>query len=246
MSKAAFYFSHDSGASRDPKCAALISDFGPAGYGLWWMIVEALSEEDGYKFKKFPKLMAGLSQRFGATVEQCSSIVQAMLNDYKLLLEDDNFIWSESLLRRMEEKESKRLKRVEAGRIGGTVSATKTKQCSSNAQATVEQSSSTMQAKPSKVKEMKVKENVFLTPTESFKLIDLLGESAANERLQAFSDSKLAHGYKYKSDYHAIITWMRNDEKKKAAAKNLNTGNDGRDTRDYDRYTRGKHGHVVQ
>ena len=226
MPKDAYYFSHDSNAARDPKCAALISEFGAEGYGIYWMIIETLSEQDGYRLEKFPKLYEGLAQRFQADVKRCSSIIEAMLNDYKLLLEDTNYIWSDSLLRRMAEKDEKRLKKIEAGRIGGTISATNRKQTSSNAQAVLKQpgsKSNQTKVKESKLKETKVKEikyevyeAVFLTSKQTEDLVNKCGEAGANAWFKELSEYLLSTGKKYDSHYHTILAWMRRREEEQA------------------------------
>ena len=64
----------------------------------------------------------------------------------------------------------------------------------------------------SKEKKSEIRPQVLLTATELFNLVDQFGEAGANERIEAFSLSKIAHGYKYKSDYHAILTWARKDK----------------------------------
>jgi hypothetical protein len=82
-----------------------------------------------------------------------------------------------------------------------------------------------------------VQPQVFLTTEETEKLIDQFGEDGANQRISALSDGKLAKGYKYKSDYHAILTWARNN-----GNKNDNGHKPGRDP---DKFISGKYGHVV-
>jgi len=88
-----------------------------------------------------------------------------------------------------------------------------------------------------KRKKHEVKAGVFLTAEECEKLMDQFGEDGANERIKSFSESKLAHGYKYKSDYHAILTWERNKPK--------GNGHQNPDP-DPDKYLTGKYGHMVQ
>ena len=117
--KDVYYFSHDSNARTDPKTAALINDFGMEGYGVYWAMIEILSEQDGYMLKKFNKLFAGLSRQLMIDESKLQNIVEAMIYDYELLVEDEDYIWSESLIRRMEIREIKRKARVEAGRLGG-------------------------------------------------------------------------------------------------------------------------------
>jgi len=162
--KDAYYFSHDSNARQDPKCAALINDYGPEGYGIFWMLVEIMSEQENYKIKKFPKLYEGLAKQMGSNASLLRSITEAMLHDYELLLEDECYIWSNSLLRRMDEKEKKRTAKAEAGRIGGINSGKARNDLKQN-EAVLEINEAVLQtfeaneAKESKVNESKVNEN---------------------------------------------------------------------------------------
>jgi hypothetical protein len=56
-------------------------------------------------------------------------------------------------------------------------------------------------------------ENVKLTENEYEKLVDRFGELDALERIEALSSGKASKGYKYKSDYAAILSWSRKDKK---------------------------------
>lgn len=47
-SKPLRYFPHDADASGDPKCKRLMRRFGVAGYGMWWLLCEALASEQGH------------------------------------------------------------------------------------------------------------------------------------------------------------------------------------------------------
>lgn len=85
---------------------------------------------------------------------------------------------------------------------------------------------------------VEVKPQVYLTAEETEKLIDQFGEDGANQRINALSDGKLAKGYKYKSDYHAILNWARNE-------KGTVKGNGHKPGRDPDKFISGKYGHVV-
>lgn len=71
-------------------------------------------------------------------------------------------------------------------------------------------------------------------------------DAEVDEHVQAVIHYSKSIGKRYKSLYDTILNWDRRDEAKKDIRKNLNTGNAGRDTRDPDKYIRGKHGHVVQ
>lgn len=165
MAKEAYYFSHDSNASRDPKCSALINDFGFEGYGIFWMIIEILSEQENYKLRKFNKLYEGLARQIWIDADKLRSIIESMLNDYELLLQDDNFIWSESLLKRMKIKEDKRNKKVEAGRKGGVKSGESRSKHTKQNEAVLEAN----EPKESKVKESKGnKEDIYIAHFDQF------------------------------------------------------------------------------
>ena len=49
MSKDSYYFSHDSNAHTDPKIIDLLMDLKAEGYGVYWVILEMLRNENGYK-----------------------------------------------------------------------------------------------------------------------------------------------------------------------------------------------------
>jgi len=116
--KEAYYFPHDSNAIHDPKCAALINDHGMTGYGFYWMLIEVMHEQGG-KIEKFPKLYDGLSHDFHCEKELAVKLIEALLNDYNLLQQDDKHIWSDRVLRNIGERKMKYDAKVEAGRLGG-------------------------------------------------------------------------------------------------------------------------------
>ena len=118
MEKISYYFSHDSNAHADPKCSALIKDFGMNGYGIYWLIVEVLHEQGG-SLEKFPKLLSGLSYQFMVDEATLSKVIKALILDYNLLKEDDNFIWSDRVKRNLQGMRDKYEAKARAGHIGG-------------------------------------------------------------------------------------------------------------------------------
>jgi hypothetical protein len=56
-----------------------------------------------------------------------------------------------------------------------------------------------------------VAEGVLLSKDELAKLEAKFGAAAARERICNYSLSKKMHGYKYKSDYAAMLVWARKD-----------------------------------
>ncbi len=148
--KDAYYFPHDSNASQDPKCSALLKDFGFRGYGIYWALIELLHEQGG-RFTKFPKLLEGLAYTLTLPIKELETIITALINDYQLLKEDENYIWSDRVIRNLEKRNAKRQDKVDAGRKGGIISAmTRHKDL---LEAPLKQN----EPKESKVKESKVK-----------------------------------------------------------------------------------------
>lgn len=161
MKKDAYYFSHDSNAQNDPKCAALIHDHGMEGYGFYWCFIELLHQQSGGKLEKFPKLIDGISHQFGCKKEFVTKQIEALLHEYFLLREDEKYIWSDRVLRNLEEKEEKRQIKVDAGRIGGIKSGlSRRSELSGNDNEAVVKANEAVvkNLKQSKVKEIKRKE----------------------------------------------------------------------------------------
>ncbi len=50
MAKDAYYFSHDSNAKDDPKCMLLIEELQLEGYGIYWVLIETLREQENFKY----------------------------------------------------------------------------------------------------------------------------------------------------------------------------------------------------
>ena len=45
------WFPHDADAAFDPKCRLVIRSLGPAGYGRYWLLMEALATEEGHALR---------------------------------------------------------------------------------------------------------------------------------------------------------------------------------------------------
>lgn len=116
--KDAYFFSHDSNARTDPKVISMLLDHKAEGYGLYWCIIEILSEQDEYKLKKNKMTYNAIAMAMLSDVMAVENFVMAMLSDYELLLTDGEYFWSDSLIKRMEKKEQNRKKRSDAGKKG--------------------------------------------------------------------------------------------------------------------------------
>lgn len=115
MAKDAYYFPHDYYARNDPKLQRLLMDFGLAGIGAYWCIVEILYENGGICRKCDTRAIA-----FGLHCDE--SLVASILENYDLFektAEGDYFSASanDRIARRAEVAE----KRSAAGRKGNEV-----------------------------------------------------------------------------------------------------------------------------
>jgi hypothetical protein len=100
MANAAYWFKHDSNAKDDYKCMLLIDQLGLEGYGIYWVLIETLREQEGYRYPM--AMLPILAKRYGTSGEKMRAVVAS----YGLfeVFEDESFS-SPSLMRRMNEFE---------------------------------------------------------------------------------------------------------------------------------------------
>ena len=97
MKKDAYYFSHDSNSKDDPKCVMLIEQLGLEGYGIFWILVETLRDQPGYKYPL--ALLPAIARKYNSTTQKVETVVKS----YNLFqFTDDEFFFSISLKERME------------------------------------------------------------------------------------------------------------------------------------------------
>lgn len=216
--KDAYYFSHDSNARNDTKILSMRCDYGLEGYGMYWIIVEVLRDETNYELKLDKSTYRALAMQMHCTVEQVEKFINDCIDEYHLFESDDGYFWAESLLRRMERVESIREKRriaaMKRWNQGGSTDDTE-KDSKSNANALQDN------AKESKGKEKKGKENkvninknkyaefVSMTEDEYSKLVNEYGELLTKRMIETLDNYKGSNGKKYKSDYRAILSWVK-------------------------------------
>lgn len=193
MPKEAYFFSHDANARSDDKILELRSEFGWEGYGLFWAIVETLRDCSNYSYPSNAK--AGLALSLNIDKTKLEHFLKRAIA-LGLFVEKNGCIFSESLMRRMEQVDAKRRKRAEAGRLGGQAKA-KGKQRSSNAKAKAS-------------KERKEKES----KEDNIKGVDLPFESDAfKQQWDKWKAYKLKqHSFTYKSDIseQSALTSLKN------------------------------------
>lgn len=113
MTKHTSYFSHDSNSRNDEKILALRMRHGAEGYGVYFMILERLREEDDYTITKDYNTLA-----FDFRVS--SALIKSVVEDFRLfhLTPDGHRFYSQSFMDRMQIKDASTRRRSEAGRKG--------------------------------------------------------------------------------------------------------------------------------
>ena len=94
------YFSHDYGARNDPKMVNLLRVMGHDGHGIYWGFVEYLYEQGGYL------LLSELECYAFELHTQCDKLRDIVLN-FGLFENNGEKIWSESALKRLNERKLK-------------------------------------------------------------------------------------------------------------------------------------------
>lgn len=119
--KDAYYFPHDSNALDDPKISALISKYGFQGYGWFWAIVELLRNQPDYRYPINKYTFDTFARRLlcdrNTVVEYINDCCHEFADSNSALFcMDDEYIWSNSLLKRMSPIDIKRQKARESVR----------------------------------------------------------------------------------------------------------------------------------
>lgn len=110
---AGFYFRHDFNASKDPKLQDLRMSLGADGYGVYWLLLEMLASNPSHT------LMADYN-KLGWELHLDSGKIKKVVCDFGLFkfTEEGGFFYSERLKTELDELDSVRLKRSEAGKKG--------------------------------------------------------------------------------------------------------------------------------
>lgn len=203
--KDAYYFSHDSNARHDPEICEMISMYGMEGYGWFWVIIEMLRDQEGYKLKLYKR--NALAMQMQCTPDASEKYINDCINEFGLFTSDGEYFWSESLIRRMKNREEVSNKRRQAALSrwdkGNNANAMQV-QCKPDA---LKES----KVNKSKVKEKKVyySENVCMTEREYQKLVTDHGEPFTKECIKIL-DNYIPNkpGKPYKDHYRVILSWV--------------------------------------
>jgi len=144
------WFSHDSNAKDQPKCMLIIDQMGLEAYGIFWILIETLREQNDYKYPL--ALIPSLARKYNTTLAKMETIIY----NYDLFkIEENNFFWNGSLTRRMQFLENKKLQQIEAGKRGVAAKKAKAKRLLS--ELSEEHSSNQPSNDPKAIKEKETK-----------------------------------------------------------------------------------------
>lgn len=151
------YFSHDSNARNSDKLMKVRMKLGAEGYGIFFMLIERLREEEGYKSTIDYNTLA-----FDLRVEP--EKVKQVVEDYDLFkfTEDGKYFYSDSFNERMEMMDKRAQQRISKAKKAAEARWNKQSEDTSNAQALPKQCSSDAQAllnHANKIKLNKIKLN---------------------------------------------------------------------------------------
>jgi len=216
------WFKHDSNALHDAKIEKLIMKYGIEGYGMYFacveMIAEKLSAENmSFELEHDAELLA---HKFKIDSKRTEEIMKCCvaLNLFQYS-EESNKIFCQALSRRVDNTTAQNpqfktlIESMKTQKLETNLSNLKLLQetCSIGEESRVEKK---REEKPPfrPVKPLEVKkeyaEGVLLTDTQFWKLATTYGEPMAKKLVDTLSSAKQAKGYKYKSDYHAILSWV--------------------------------------
>ena len=111
MTNDAPYFRHDANARHDPKIEAMIKKYKMEGYGRFWVIIETMRETRGYKITQKKYVLEALAEQMHCTIKELQDFLKDCIKEFELFVEEDGFIYSESLIERMAKLESLRAAR---------------------------------------------------------------------------------------------------------------------------------------
>jgi hypothetical protein len=96
MANAAYWFRHDTNAKDDYKLMLVIDQLGMEGYGIFWILIETLREQEGYRYPM--SMLPILAKRYNTSGEKMKTVV----TQYGLFeVEGDDTFISPALARRM-------------------------------------------------------------------------------------------------------------------------------------------------
>lgn len=150
MAKDTYYFPHDYEPTSDPKIQALIGEYGAAGYGLYWRVVEMLHSDEKHELPTKKYIIVAIAKQMLSTADFINKFLSDCVDVFELFTQIGDVIKCDRVMRNIEKREDIISKRKAAGSKGGVANA---KQLLSKAKA------KSSKGKERKGKESKIKEN---------------------------------------------------------------------------------------
>lgn len=107
-------FTHDADARNDTKMIKLRMKFGYEGYGLWWALIEILRSSSYYHIARSDLNVIAFDMRYDS--EKLAAFVQYCI-EIDSFKEENGYIYSPSLLRRMQAYEEAKSARSERAKL---------------------------------------------------------------------------------------------------------------------------------
>lgn len=223
MAKEAYYFSHDSNARHDPKIKVMRSVYRVEGYGWFWLLVEMMREADGYKLEMQGKyIWNAYALEMECTPEKAKEFIHDCIHEFGLFKTDEDYFWSESLLRRMHKREEVSQKRAaaaaakwEKARANAEYDAN-AMQMHSNEDAIAVDNDALKESKGKEIKKL-YGDHVLLTDSEHMRLVSEFGETDTQYWIDKINDWFIQNPKRLKnySDHNRMIrSWKREDAKR--------------------------------
>lgn len=102
MAKDSFWFKHDYNARNDERILELRSEHGAEAYGIFWMLVETMAENENGGVKA--SLIGGLSHGYGVAKNKLKEIIDFCIG-VGLFFENEGYYFSNRLLRHKKERQ---------------------------------------------------------------------------------------------------------------------------------------------
>lgn len=116
--KEVYFFRHDYNPTNDPKIICLLGNYGGLGYGVFWRITELLNEEETHKLQFKNYIFEAIAKQMLANAKQIEAIIRSCI-EYELFETDNEYFWSNRVLRDMEWRKELSIKRAKSGSLGG-------------------------------------------------------------------------------------------------------------------------------
>ena len=107
MAKETYFFPHDFTSTSDPKIEAMISQYGVAGYGLYWIIVEMMHCDSSHSLPYKPYVLSAISKKINSTSDFIIQFLEDCCTVFELFKRENDSIICERVLRNFEYRKEK-------------------------------------------------------------------------------------------------------------------------------------------